>query len=174
MRSLFDAGATIQFFDPQCYSDPLWHLQAALERAFGSLVGVLYIHRIMRIIVYAYMYSCMWMCQASRCDVCVQCIMNKFKHVCLWMFLCGVKHTPSPAPDHDSSTEHPPRTHTHTSQTVTCILRTLTHTRAHTHTSRIHTSLTHNLSHTHTHTHAHIPQLHSYALSHTPQVRACI
>ena len=34
-----DQASTVQFFQPQRYSDELWKLNAALENSFGNLVG---------------------------------------------------------------------------------------------------------------------------------------
>jgi hypothetical protein len=36
---LFDKRHTVQFFQPQRYSDPLWALSSKLEQVFGSLCG---------------------------------------------------------------------------------------------------------------------------------------
>lgn len=34
-----DNGLTVQFYQPQRFSDPLWYLQSAFERVFGCLAG---------------------------------------------------------------------------------------------------------------------------------------
>ena len=36
---LMKAGATVQFFQPQRYSENLWKLQASMEEFFGDLCG---------------------------------------------------------------------------------------------------------------------------------------
>jgi hypothetical protein len=39
ISAAMDKGATVQFFQPQRYSDPLWQIQSSLEDFFGDLCG---------------------------------------------------------------------------------------------------------------------------------------
>ena len=39
IAAAMDQGATVQFFQPQRYSDSLWHIQSSLEELFGDLCG---------------------------------------------------------------------------------------------------------------------------------------